>query len=236
MVRTVLVAVALLALSAVPGCRSWFYGTSYAEEATHGSRSAAVAPAVALDPTAIVRLEGLGGYHGSGVAIGTRTILTAAHVVDPAAPPIVWSLTSPPQQTAVVLFVPGQDLALLEVREPMAAYAPIDCRRPSWGEDVWAGGFPLLSYWAILRGYVASPIPPALQPGDMTAYGGHIPDFVILDLSTNHGLSGGPVFDSDGEVVGIVSGALADTTPMGDSYMSSLALIVPGDVICAILS
>ena len=173
-----------------------------------------------------VKVRGSPEHHGSGVIVGARLVLTAAHTVHDSSASVVFA-NGREISSAVLWRGEGEyDLALLLLAEP-APHAPatLGCRDPSVGEELVGAGFPMRGGWTGAWGRAASPAP----------YGS---DRVhrIVAMPVVPGMSGGPVFDRRGRVVGLMVALMAMPLPgvMGQPVPSAtgLGFIVPGETIC----
>lgn len=161
--------------------------------------------------------------YGSGVAIGPDGyILTARHVVgdvDPSRELIYVQFGGPSalryraelseclgaDTDACLIHMSPSDLASSNVN----SFSPLGCRRLDVSEEIVAMGWPAVE-WAELdrvRGEVTSRL------GQRSLYQTTVPALP--------GMSGGPVFDRSGHVVGLVKGALDTNT------MSTRILVTP---------
>jgi serine protease Do len=150
-------------------------------------------------PTPEVRVHGL----GSGLIIGTDgLILTNAHVID-GSKEIVVRLSDKREFPATVLGVDkATDIAVLRIA---AAGLPIvqtgDPSRTRVGEWVLAIGSPFGFEQTATAGIVSAKSR-SLPDGD------YVP-FLQTDVAVNPGNSGGPLFNLDGQVIGINSQILS---------------------------
>ena len=151
--------------------------------------------AIALATQATVQVETVRGS-GSGVIVSPDGfVLTAAHVVGDATRPTVVLADGSRLGSQVVRRDPGTDLALLRADARRLPCAPVAVRRAPVGTDLYVIGSPwgeLLTH-SVSRGIV----------------GGwrEVVGVVVLqtDASINAGNSGGPIFDAEGRLQGIVS-------------------------------
>lgn len=164
------------------------------------------------------------GGHGSGVHIGGGRIVTAAHVVGDAESVDV-KMDDGAIVTADVIWSDTQyDVALVQISHELMV-AALSCREPRVDEAVTARGNPLLLEFITTRGYVAG--------GGRQA--GPWKYVVPVDITILMGMSGGPVFDGRGSVIGINIGVLQAPTGFGAS-VTGIGLIVPSSVICYLLT
>lgn len=166
----------------------------------------------------VVRIESNG--FGSGVAIKPDTILTASHVVQ--GDSSILTRSGSKHTVKKVYDSPDLDLAVLKVDPPLRTVSTLRCDRAKRSEQVAVVGFPLGTMWAIHRGYIASDVPDKRFESRK---------YMILDVGINSGNSGGPVFDKNWQVVGIVSAVLTQVVGFSPS-MSNSGLAIPGNVIC----
>lgn len=156
---------------------------------------------------------------GSGVYLGDGRVLTAAHVtVGNTKVSVVIDGAS--YAGTVILQDTATDVAMVQVAGNVKApVANISCRTPSVGEQLEAIGNPLdygvIHTWGRVAGKA--------MPYGPWASG------VFSDMVVGAGMSGGPVFDGHGQVVGIV---VAGT----GAKVGSLSFFVPGETICAVLA
>ncbi len=157
---------------------------------------------------------------GSGVVLGPYTVLTAAHVTDQATAEIE-TVDGQKLQAKVTFIWTKGDFALLHtvdaIHEPAARIA---LRAPIEGEPIVAIGDALDQVpWFIARGTIASTRPPkeSSQFSD---------DLVSADLTLVPGMSGGPVFDAQGEVLG-----LSDAVMPFRLGITHVSFIVPAEAL-----
>ena len=157
---------------------------------------------------------------GSGVILGPNTVLTAAHVTDQDTATIE-THDGQKVQAKVTFIWKQDDFAILRtvetLHEPVATLA---IRAPCDGETVTAIGDALdMVPWFVSRGVVANTHVPAF--GDKFS-----PDLVAADLTLVPGMSGGPVFNADGEVIG-----LSDAVMPFRLGITRVSFIVPSEAI-----
>ena len=141
---------------------------------------------------------------GSGVLISPDgKILTAAHVVQTADAIEVEFLTGEKLSARVLSSEPSADVALLQLdKAPRAPFvAKIgDSDAVEIGAPVFVVGAPLGASHTLTVGYISARRRPNATFSGMTRA-----EFFQTDASINQGNSGGPMFNMQGEVVGIVS-------------------------------
>lgn len=134
----------------------------------------------------------VGDGHGSGMIVGPGLVLTAYHAVRTEDRPGVRFYDGQSANGKVVWTAPGRDLALIAVDIPKGhPVPPMSCDDIAPGERIIAVGHPLQSEWVAVSGH-------------MPEWQGYHDRYVSLGLRIGQGASGGPVFDNEGQVVGIV--------------------------------
>lgn len=155
---------------------------------------------------------------GSGVAIGPHHILTAAHVVHGwKNVNIVFYGNNFPATGKVVYENPKTDIAIVEL-PVSSSIAVVSCKTLLLGQPAYTIGNAEGLGWLLTRGYVSDENP-------FTAH--EAGPFIFLDIQANHGNSGGPVFNVDGAVIGILHGALTPPVEAGHITGTPLALMIP---------
>lgn len=183
----------------------------------------------------VVRIALPDGAHGSGFHIGGGLIITAAHVVRGYLfGSVEWEAGV--KRDGTVLWETGlYDVGAMQVGDAPAATADIECRNPDVGEKLTAYGNPGSDNFLAI---------PATVVGKARERGPNWQSVVPLALGAQGGISGGPVFDADGDVVGIVVGApiallQRSLDPKGiedyDLSNTGVAYMVPGSVLCSVL-
>jgi serine protease Do len=140
---------------------------------------------------------------GSGVLISPRLIMTAAHMVHAADKVEVTFADGHHGPARIIVTYPGSDLALLELEHPHKKGVPAilgDSARVSIGEPIYVIGAPYGISYTISRGIISGRHAPGTAHNDF-----HGVELFQTDAAINAGNSGGPMFNMDGEVIGIVS-------------------------------
>ncbi|MDX1621613.1 MAG: trypsin-like peptidase domain-containing protein [Nitriliruptorales bacterium] len=148
-------------------------------------------------------LRGLFGSAGTGVVVSAEEgmIVTNAHVVEDADTISVTFLDGSQQVAHVVGVLPLDDLALLQVSrtEGLVAAELGDSSSLEVGDPVVAIGNALgLGNKPTVTAGIVSAI-----GRDIDVPGIHLRDLIQTDAAVNHGNSGGPLVNADGQVVGI---------------------------------
>lgn len=161
--------------------------------------------------------------HGSGVHIGNGYVVTAAHVVGDNVPRV--KLDDGSEQEAVVLWAnKAHDIALLRTASTMSA-SSLDCRVAANGEHVTAEGNPTVFEFVSSAGRIAG-VERSFGPWARV---------MPVDMTIVMGMSGGPVFASDGRVVGISVGVLV--APVGfAASLTGFGAVVPSAAVCEMLA
>jgi len=139
---------------------------------------------------------------GSGVQIEADQILTAAHVVDNAQAIEVLFTDGQRIKADVISSLKASDVALLKLREshPNPQVATLaDSDATPIGSEVFIIGAPYGISQTLSVGHLSG----RLNRGLMV--GGTPIEFLQTDTAINTGNSGGPMFNTSGEVIGIVS-------------------------------
>ncbi|MCU0303588.1 MAG: trypsin-like peptidase domain-containing protein [Thermoanaerobaculales bacterium] len=155
-------------------------------------------------PAKRVRSGGL----GSGFLVSDDgLILTAAHVVHLAEDVAVRWLDGEVSAAVIVSSNPGADLALIRADRVPVGVKPLtlaDSDRVRVGDEVFVIGAPRSHAHSLSVGHVSA----RRAPTDL--FGGIEPvELLQTDAAINEGNSGGPMFNLDGEVIGVVSHILS---------------------------
>ena len=157
---------------------------------------------------------------GSGFFISADGyIVTNNHVVDHATEVTVTTSDGKTLAAKVIGADPTTDLALLKVNDsgtyPFVKFAP---HTPRVGDWVIAVGNPFGLGGTVTAGIVSA------RGRDIGS--GPYDDFIPIDAPVNHGNSGGPTFNTDGDVVGVNT---AIFSPSGGSV--GIGFAIAGDVV-----
>lgn len=139
---------------------------------------------------------------GSGVLVEDNLVMTAAHVVHNADRILVKFKNGYTTSAEIITSVTSSDVALIKLETPPedAAIAAIgDSDNVRVGEPVFVIGAPFGIEQTLSVGTLSG----RLNRGLMS--GGEPIEFLQTDTSINTGNSGGPMFNREGEVIGIVS-------------------------------
>lgn len=151
-------------------------------------------------------VEGL----GSGFLIGERQVVTAAHVVQTAESISVEFVNGDKIPAKVVSIFKNADVAMLELafkpkNTPALKFGDSDAMEV--GQRIFVIGAPLGLEHSLSSGYISGKIGNDRRVSNAFTE----LEFFQTDASINHGNSGGPMFNLNGEVVGIVSYILSQS-------------------------
>jgi S1-C subfamily serine protease len=164
---------------------------------------------------------------GSGFVIDkSGHILTNAHVVLGASKVDIGFSNGSSYPATVVGLDRSTDVAVLKVDVPQDALNPLplgDSSKVQVGEPVVAIGNPLGEDRTVTAGIVSAVQRDisSLQPGIQ------IPGAIQTDAAINHGNSGGPLIDDQGEVIGINSQILSDNPTNPESGSIGIGFAIP---------
>src|SRR6266542_677642 len=163
---------------------------------------------------------------GSGVIIDTDgNILTALHVVQGARSIQVQFADGTVAQAKILATLPENDIAALHPLQLPSTLAPATLGNPGAlriGEDAIVIGNPFGLSRSLSTG-VISGLGRTVQPPELSH---PLNGLIQFDASVNPGNSGGPLFNRDGDVVGIVTGL---ANPDGHRSFSGVGFAVTID-------
>ncbi|MEO1655382.1 MAG: trypsin-like peptidase domain-containing protein, partial [Bacteroidota bacterium] len=142
---------------------------------------------------------------GSGVLIDPNgLIMTAAHVVESANEIVVKLEDERVFEAEIVKIVPRADVALLKMKDPPQDLAPRVAQigntdKLEIGQQILVIGAPFGLEHSLSVGYVSG------RMKRNRLLNGEAIGFIQTDAAINQGNSGGPMFNKEGEVIGIVS-------------------------------
>lgn len=185
----------------------------------------------------MIEVDGIG--HGSGFIYSPTEVMTVAHVVRNAKKIILTFLNGETIEASVEWTSKKADVALLKfiLVHPMNFYyapAKIACNHKLVaGEDITVIGSPLQVQFGVSRGEVMSDKPLWLPKGPPTT-GPQIDTLVPYTAVTAPGSSGGPVFNKDGYVIGLVDAILNEVfgSDIASMQASTINLYVPEKFFC----
>ncbi len=168
----------------------------------------------------------VGEGHGSAVHVGNRYLVSAAHVVGQEQ--TVKIKTSRGEEvTADVLWInKAHDLALLRAHTlPGVNVSRIDCAAVEVGQHIEAVGNPGPLEFITAFGRVSSGVEKR----------GPWAQAYIVSMTVAGGMSGGPAFDAQGKVVGIIVGVALTQIGFMPSALA-FAYVVPSRAVCSMLA
>jgi|GEM_PF-3543475 len=187
----------------------------------HINNNQAVADVTLANPVVKVALE---RGHGSATHIGNGYYVTAAHVVADKGEITLKDSAGETEKAEVLWYSRKYDIALLR-SEMRVQKAGLECRRPAFRENLELRGNPInlehISTWGRVAGGVKT-----LE----NAWHKVLP----IDGSIAGGMSGGGVFDLDGDLVGVNVGAMVQPMGLYGTFVG-ISYIVPADVVCDLM-
>ncbi|MBY0398724.1 S1C family serine protease [Myxococcota bacterium] len=174
----------------------------------HTLREDKTAPVPSPSDPAIGAPPNQGGI-GSGVLLGRDgRVLTAAHVIQQADHIEVEFFDGQKIFARVVAAAPAADIAMLELERVPDGAVPArlgDSDEVEPGDPVFAIGAPYGARHSLAAGWIS-----ARRSSPSIAENLSVLELFQIDMSLYHGNSGGPLFDREGRVVGIVTHVLAN--------------------------
>lgn len=183
------------------------------------------------DPMAasVVRVDLFDGGHGSGVNIGGGIVLTAGHVGKGQKSVAIKDSNGIVHAADVLWVNEAYDVAALKYDGTDIESAHLSCRTTSIGEQVVAAGSPGQEDNIYIPGVIVSN---ERASGPWTVV-------VVASLAATGGISGGPVYAADGDVIGLVVGGQIGYVPRENNEynlsQTGLAYVVPASAICGLL-
>jgi len=149
------------------------------------------------------------GGLGSGFMISDKQIITAAHVVQVAEKVDVEFLDGEIIPAKVISAYGNADVALIELIWPRKNAVTVkfaDSDQVKIGEQVFVVGAPYGLGHSLSSGYVSGIIKSEKDKNPFTNS-----EYIQTDAAINTGNSGGPMFNMNGEVIGVVSNILTES-------------------------
>jgi serine protease Do len=161
---------------------------------------------------------------GSGFFISADGYaVTNNHVVDKAESVTVTTDDGKTHKAKVIGTDPRTDLALIKVENGPFPYVKLSDKSPRIGDWVLAVGNPFGLGGTVTAGIVSA------RGRDIGASA--YDDFIQIDAPVNKGNSGGPTFDTDGNVIGVNT---AIFSPSGGSV--GIAFAIPADTVSSVIT
>jgi S1-C subfamily serine protease len=185
--------------------------------------------ATGLKPDAVplshtVKVVVAAGGHGSGVHIGNGIVLSAAHVAGEGEKITIQTSDGEARDAAVYWSSASFDLALIQTTSDNLPTVNLTCTDPLPGDAVIAEGNPQSLEFVSARGYVVG----GARKSDIWE------SVIPLDMTIVPGMSGGPLIDMRGNLVGITVAVM--TTRLGlTPSLTGFGYAVPPSAICALL-
>src|SRR5471032_3322767 len=173
--------------------------------------------------------RGRGGHNtvmgqGSGFFIsGNGYAVTNNHVVEKAESVQITTDDGKTHSAKVIGTDPRTDLALIKVEGGSFPYVKLSDKAPRIGDWVLAVGNPFGLGGTVTAGIVSA------RGRDIGASA--YDDFIQIDAPVNKGNSGGPTFDTEGNVIGVNT---AIFSPSGGSV--GIAFAIPADTVTSVIS
>jgi S1-C subfamily serine protease len=162
---------------------------------------------------------------GSGVVINDRgEILTSLHVVDGASRISLTFADGTKAEGEIISSQPEIDIAMLSPSVPPQVLVPATIGSAGQvGDEAFVVGHPFGLYGSMSAG-VISGFDRVYRPPSMPNV---IRGLIQVDAAINPGNSGGPLLNSNGHVIGIVTGII---NPTEDSFFVGIGFAVPINV------
>jgi serine protease Do len=176
--------------------------------------------------------EGMPRGHGRGIITSQGSgffispdgyAVTNNHVVDKADTVQITTDDGKSHNAKVIGADPRTDLALIKVDDGPFPYVKLSDKSPRIGDWVLAVGNPFGLGGTVTAGIVSA------RGRDIGA--GAYDDFIQIDAPVNKGNSGGPTFDTEGNVIGVNT---AIFSPSGGSV--GIAFAIPADTVTSVIS
>ncbi len=148
---------------------------------------------------AVVKIISVEKGMGTGFFIDDYTVVTANHVVGNDEKVIIKLKGNPLDYIGTVVKVSEEtDLAIITVETPFRnQYLELTEKRQQVGESVYVIGHPLGLNWSISSGIISHLNRKTIER--------KLGKFIQIDAPVSSGSSGGPVFNANGKVIGIIS-------------------------------
>lgn len=168
----------------------------------------------------------------SGVVVAQNTVLTNAHCVTDSDDIYIRALGSrtPVKANAALKSDLPFDVAVLHANLVGVPEASIRTSTVFAGEEVFAIGMPRGLRWSVTRGIVSA-VDRYLELDEYEKNRFSAGPWLQTDAATNHGNSGGPLFDANGMLIGIVTLKMLTAEGVGFAAPSSEILRIAGEAL-----
>jgi S1-C subfamily serine protease len=161
---------------------------------------------------------------GTGVVVdGFGSILTSLHVVDQATGIIVTFADGTRSEAEIILAQPEIDIAVVQAYDTPLAVVPAVLGNPDAmrvGDEAYVVGNPFGLYGSMSAGVISG----FNRTFTVQETGLEIEGMIQVDAAVNPGISGGPLLNRSGRVVGIVTGIV---NPTDERFFIGIGLAVP---------
>lgn len=162
--------------------------------------------------------------HGSAVHIGDGAFLTSTHVVEGKKTVSLKTSDGKTIGAKVLWYNKEYEVALLSANGAGIGSSDLTCRVAEVGEPIRAAGNPIelefVSSWGHISGSARE-----IDP---------LKSVYVTDIATVMGMSGGPTFDRDGNVIGIT--VAAQTARLGENTtLTGFGFVVPSSDVCRLM-
>lgn len=173
-----------------------------------------------------------GGAMGTGFLVEPELVMTASHVVAGARTVSVQNESGALVDGIVIGADDSHDVALIRLgtrsdAEPLTLQSDL----PERGAEIAVVGYPFGVQLARISQGVMSGLPEPVSYADQ-----EVERAFTTDAATNGGNSGGPAFNAQGEVIGLVSGGRDWQNTVGDRPAQGTNYVIPGEDLATALS
>lgn len=162
--------------------------------------------------------------HGSATHIGGGFFVTAAHVIQDTGVPMLRDDKGREAEATVLWVNKEYDVALVRSSAPDVAAAHLDCRTANTGDEVTLRGNPMNLEHVVTYGRVS---------GDARELGPWA-NVLPVNAAIAGGMSGGGLFDDDGDFIGVNVGVMV--MPIGFAGGPvAIGYSVPSSTVCMLM-
>jgi S1-C subfamily serine protease len=165
---------------------------------------------------------------GSGFIWDDGNIVTNEHVVHDAGTITIWLASGDQFEAEVIGVAPNYDLAVLRAREKRPLPPPVAVA-PSAGLKVGQSAYAIGSPWGLDHSMTAGIIS-GLRRALPTTRGHEVTDMIQTDAAVYPGNSGGPLLDSTGRLIGVVT-----ISYHLDAPNTALGFAIPSDTVSRVI-